>query len=197
MRAVGAVGIEPVEAIALGRQRPRQLLAARCEVRPKERYRLDDPVQVDRDLTANPVDVVTAFHAQQPGHRGQGAAIDELAVVLVGADVAVLAERAAHVARGEEDRARPLRAAIDQLLARMVEPGRNARAGAELAGPELGLASAVDPAVPATEVAVREHAEGEFTAKLEQGRTLHPGSQRRALVPNAVPAFEEDRGQPL
>jgi hypothetical protein len=42
---------------------------------------------------------------------------------------------------------------------------------------------------------VREHAEGEFTAKLEQGRTLHPGSQRLALVTNAVPAFEEDRGQ--
>ena len=50
-------------------------------------------MQVDGNLAADPVDVVTAFHAQQPGHRGQHAAIDELAVVLVGADVAILTER--------------------------------------------------------------------------------------------------------
>ena len=79
----------------------------------------------------------------------------------------------------------------------MVEPGRDACACAELAGAELRLASAVDLAVPAAEVAVREHTEREFAAELEQGRTPHPGSQRLAVVANAVPALEEDRGQAL
>src|SRR5919106_551626 len=85
---------------------------------------------------------VDAVHAQQPGHRSQRAAVNELAIVLVGADVAILAERATHIARGEENSAGAPCAAIDQLLARMVEPSRDARPRPELAGAELGLAAA-------------------------------------------------------
>ena len=42
---------------------------------------------------------------------------------------------------------------------------------------------------------MREHAQGELAAELEQRRTLGAWSQRYAVVANPMPAFEEDRGQ--
>ena len=79
----------------------------------------------------------------------------------------------------------------------MVEPGRDARPRPELAGAELRPAAPVDLTVPATEVAVREHAKGELAAQLEQRRPLGLWPQRHSVAANPVPTFEEDRGQAL
>src|SRR5262245_21244956 len=125
---------------------------------------------MDGRIAADPVDVVAAFHAQPPGHRRQRARRNDFAVVLVGRDIAVLAKRAAHVARGEEYRPRALAPAVDELLAGMVEVARNARPGGELAGADLRAPSTVDSAIPPAEIAVREHAIGERTAEVEETR---------------------------
>src|SRR5205807_7823934 len=87
-------------------------------------------------------------------------------------DVAVLAEGAAHVAGGEEDRARALGAAIEELLAGVMEMRADPRAGGKLARPELAAPHAVDAAVPRAEIAVGEHAPGERAAEVEQARPL-------------------------
>src|SRR5262245_56615389 len=112
---------------------------------------------MDRDLSAHPVHVMATFHAQQPRHRRQRTRGDGAAVVFIGGDVAVLAERAAHVAGGEEDRARAPRAAIDQLFPQMMKVRGYARVGAELTRAEVGSLSTVYPAVVTAEITVREH----------------------------------------
>ena len=61
-------------------------------------------MQVNDDLAADPVDVVATLPTQRPRHRSQRARVGLLAVVLVGADVSVLAKGTAHVAGGKEDR---------------------------------------------------------------------------------------------
>jgi len=78
-------------------------------------------MQVNNDLAADPIDIVATFAAQHPRHRGQRTGICHFAIVLVGADIAVLAEGAPHVAGGEEDRARAFGAAIEQFLAGVME----------------------------------------------------------------------------
>ena len=64
----------------------------------------------------------------------------------------------------------PAGAAVDQLLARVMEMGGDPRALGQLAGAELGAGEAIDPAVPWAEVAVRQHAVGERTAELQEAR---------------------------
>src|SRR5205823_10751596 len=98
-------------------------------------------MQVNDDLATDPIDVVAALPAQPPCHGRNRASIDLLAVVLIGADVPVLAEGATHVARSKEDRPRSRRAAIKQLLASMMEMCAHPGAGGELAGTKLGASA--------------------------------------------------------
>ena len=98
-----------------------QFRRRRREVAAEQRNSVNDGVQVNHDLAANPIDVVATLSAQRPRHRRKHARVRLLAVVLVGADVTVLAEGAAHVAGGEEDRPRAFGAAIEQLLAHVME----------------------------------------------------------------------------
>src|SRR5262245_28165618 len=72
----------------------------------------------------------------------------------------------------------------------MVEVARDARARAELARAELRLGRAVDPAIPAAEVAVRKHAVAELAAEVEQIR-LRRRRKLGAVVPDRVPEGEE------
>src|ERR1700747_335204 len=123
-------------------------------------------MQVNHHLTTDPVDVVAALAAQHPRHRRKGAGINLLAIVLVGADVAVLAEGASHVAGSEEDRPGASRAPVEQLLASMMEMRAHPCAGGELAGPELDADAPVDAAIPGAEIAMREHAVSEFATEL-------------------------------
>jgi hypothetical protein len=153
-------------------------------------------MQMDDDLAADPVDVVAALAAQLPGHGGQYPGVDFLAVVLVGADVAVLAERAPHVAGGEEDRARALGAAVEDLLAGVVELRADARARSKLADAELGAGDAVDAAVPWAEVAVRKHAVRELPDQLQEARPFRGGGKRFAPA-YPPPSVEEARRQPF
>src|SRR5205823_13965179 len=125
-------------------------------------------MQVNDDLTADPIDVVATFTAQHPRHRRQCAWVCLLAVVLVSADVPILAEGAPHVARGEKDRARALRAAIEQLLARVMEMRADPRTRGKFAGAELGTCHPIDAAIPRTEIAVCEHSVRKFAAQLQQ-----------------------------
>jgi len=62
-------------------------------------------MQVNDDFTADPVDIVATFMAQRPRHRRQCARVRLLAIVLVRANVPILAKGAPHIARGKEDRA--------------------------------------------------------------------------------------------
>jgi hypothetical protein len=57
-----------------------------------------------------------------------------------------------------------LGAAIEQLLAGVMEMRADSRTGGEFAGTELGTCHAVDTASPRTEIAVREHAVGKLAA---------------------------------
>jgi hypothetical protein len=140
---------------------------------------------------------MTTLHAQQPSHCRQRPRIGERAVVLVGADVAVLAEGAAHIAGGEGDRARAVEAAIDELLAGVVEMRTHPRRRAEFAGAQLGSLASIDAAVPAAEIAVPEHPPGEFPAKVEQARARRPRRQARARVSHIAPAGQKRRRQAL
>src|SRR5262245_7153577 len=153
-------------------------------------------MQVDRRVAADPVDVVAALDAEDPGHRRERARRHRRAVVLVGRDVAVLAEGATHVARREENRARALPAAVDELLAGVVEISRDARAGGELASTELLARGAVDLAVPAAEVAVPEHPRGELAAQVEEARARGRG-ERRPVPSHRFPELEERAGPAL
>src|SRR5262249_60304197 len=82
-------------------------------------------------------------------------------------------EGAPHVARGEKDRARALRAAIEQLFAGVMEMRADPRTGGKLAGAELGARHPIDAAVPRTKIAVGEHTGGKFAAQLQQARPVH------------------------
>jgi hypothetical protein len=121
---------------------------------------------VNDDLAADPIDIVATFAAERPRYGRQCAGIRLLAVVLIRADVPVLAEGAPHVARSEEDRARALRAAIEKLFAGMMEMRADPRRGGELTGAELGARHPVDAAIPRTEIAVGKHSVGKFAAQL-------------------------------
>src|SRR5262249_17346526 len=114
-----------------------------------------------------------------------------LAVVFVSADIPILAEGAPHVARGEKDRARALRTAIEQLLTRMMEMRADSRTGGELASAELGAGHAVGLAIPGTKIAVGEHAVGKFAAQLQQARSLRRLRQWRAH-PDRLPTREKN-----
>ena len=61
---------------------------------------MNDGMQVDDHLAADPIDVVAAFTAQRPCHRRKRARVRLLAIVFVSADVAILTEGASHVAGG-------------------------------------------------------------------------------------------------
>src|SRR5262249_27863739 len=149
-----------------------ELRRCRRKVAAQQRDSVDDSMQVNNDLTAHPIDIVATFAAQRPRHCRQCARVRLLAVVFVSADVPILAEGAPHVARGEKDRARALRAAIEQLLAGMMEMGADPRTGGELASAELGTCYPIDLAIPRTKIAVGEHAVGKFAAQLQQARSL-------------------------
>jgi hypothetical protein len=82
---------------------------------------MNDGMQVDDHLAADPIDVVAAFTAQRPCHRRERARVRLLAIVFVSADVAILTEGASHVAGDEENRARTFRAAVKQFLAGVME----------------------------------------------------------------------------
>jgi hypothetical protein len=151
---------------------------------------------MNHHLAADPIDVVAALAAQHPGHGRERAGIDLLAVVLVGADVAVLAERASHVAGSKKDRAGPGRAAIEQLLAGVMKMCAHSRAGGELAGAELDAGAAIDAAIPRAEIAMAEHAVGELAAELQQARAVRRLGQRFAF-PDRLPTREEAGGQAL
>src|SRR5262249_58030232 len=132
------------------------------------------------------------FAAQRPRHRSQCARVRLLAGVFVSADVRILAAGAPHVARGEKDRARALRAAIEQLLPGMMEMRADPRTGGKLASAELGARHPVDVAIPGAKIAVGEHAVGKFAAQLQQARTVCRLRQWRAR-PGRLPARDEYR----
>src|SRR5262249_34966940 len=117
------------------------------EVAAQQHDSVDDSMQVNNDLTAHPIDIVATLAAQRPRHRRQGVRVRLFAVVLVRADIPVLAEGTPHVAGGEKDRARALRAAIEQLFAGVMEMGADPRTRGELASAELGTSHAVDLAI--------------------------------------------------
>src|SRR5262249_7355281 len=129
-------------------------------------------MQVDDYLAADPIDVVTALTAQRPCHRRKRTRVRLLTVVFVSADVAVLAKGASHIAGGEEDRPRTFRAAVKQLLARVMEIRADPRSGSELAGAEFRARRTVDTAIPWTEVTVGEHPIGKLAAHLKQARPV-------------------------
>src|SRR3974377_446770 len=108
-------------------------------------------MQVDNHLATDPINVVAAFAAQRPRHSRECARVCLLAVVLVGRNVAILAKRTAHVAGGEEDRARAFRAAVEQFLPAVMEMRADPRGRSKLAGAELHPRHAVDAAIPRTE----------------------------------------------
>src|SRR5262249_39151994 len=155
---------------------------------------VDDGMQVDNDLAAHPVDVVATFAPQRPRHRRECTRVRLFAVVLVGADVAVLAKRTPHVTGSEEDRARAFRAAVEQLLTGVMEMRANPRSRGEFAGAELGARRAVDTAIPRTEIAVGKHAVGQLATQVQQARSLRSVRQQRAR-PDRLPASKKYRGQ--
>src|SRR4030095_15981788 len=129
-------------------------------------------MQVDSHRAAHPVDVVATCASQRPRHRRERARVRLFAVVLVGADVAVLAKRTPHVTGGEEDRARAFRATVEQLLTGVMEMRADPRSRGELAGAELRACRPVDTAIPRTEIAVSEHAVSELATQLQQAGPL-------------------------
>src|SRR5262249_26994191 len=151
-------------------------------------------MQVDDDLAADPIDVVAGLTAQRPCHRRKRTRVSLLAIVFVGADVAILAEGASHIAGGEEDRARTFRAAVKQLLAGVMEMRADPRSGSELAGAELSTCRTVDTAIPRTKIAVGEHPIGKLAAQLEQAWPVHCRRQWRAR-PDCPPPCEKYRRQ--
>ena len=76
---------------------------------------INNRMQMNYGLTADPIDVVTALAAQDPCHCCERRSIDFLTVVLISADVAVLTEGTAHVAGSEKDRSGSSRAAREEL----------------------------------------------------------------------------------
>src|SRR5262249_38498860 len=113
--------VEPEQTVGFGSTHPPKLCLRRREVPAQQGDRIDDGMEVNNDLAAYPIDVVTTFAAQRPRHSRERARVCLLTVVLVGRDVAILAKRTPHVARGEEDRARPFGAAVEQLLPSVME----------------------------------------------------------------------------
>ena len=84
--------VEPVHAGALGGQSPADVRRTRRETLAEESNGGDNRMQMDGRIAADPVDVMATLDAQQPGHRRQRPRIGERAVILIGADVAVLAK---------------------------------------------------------------------------------------------------------
>src|SRR5215469_11063820 len=151
-------------------------------------------MQVDNHLPTHPIDVVATFTAQRPRHRRERAWVCLLAVVLVSRDVAILAKGTSHVAGGEEDRARAFRAAVEQLLAGVMEMRAEPRSRGEFAGTELGTRQAIEAAIPRTEIAVGEHAIGKLAAYFQQARSIRSCRQGRARS-DCLPASHEYRSQ--
>src|SRR6516164_4613614 len=75
---------------------------------------MNDSVQVDDYLAADPIDVVAAFTAQRPCHRRKRTRIRLVTVVFVSADVAILAKGASR-GTARAGSARPLLAAMTRL----------------------------------------------------------------------------------
>ena len=90
-----------------------------------------------------------------------------------------------------------MRAPVDELLAAVVKVRRDPRLGGELAGAELLSARAVDAAVPAAEIAVREHAPREPGDEIEQARARPFPRQPRFAKPNCLSEFQEIFGSGL
>src|SRR5215472_8030241 len=98
---------------------------------------MNDGMQVDDHLAADPIDVVAALTAQRPCHRRKRTRVRLLAIVFVSADVAILTESASHVAGGEENRARTFSTAVKELFTGVMEMRAYPRSGSELAGAEF------------------------------------------------------------
>src|SRR6516162_10939449 len=155
---------------------------------------MNDGMQVDDDLAADPIDVVTALTAQRPCHCRERTRVRLLTIVFVSADVAILTEGASHVAGGEENCARTFRAAVKELFAGVMEMRADPRSGSELASTELRACRTVDTAIPRTEIAVGEHPIGKLAAQFEQARPVHRRRQWRAR-PDCSPPCEKYRRQ--
>jgi hypothetical protein len=89
-----------------------------------------------------------------------------------------------------------MRAAIEQLLAGMMEVRADARPCGELAGAKLAAADTVDAAIPRTEIAVGEHAVGKLAAELQQARPVG-GRRQRSACPDVLPTRQKDRHQAI
>src|SRR6516165_1884545 len=155
---------------------------------------MNDGMQVDYHLAADPIDVVAAFTAQRPCHRRKRTRVSLLAIVFVSADVAILAKGASHIAGGEEDRARTFSAAVKQLLAGVMEMRADPRSGSELAGTKFCARRTVDAAIPWTKITVGEHPIGKLAAQLEQAWPVHCRRQWR-VRPDCLPPCEKYRRQ--
>src|SRR6266567_1102853 len=103
---------------------------------------------------------------------------------------------ASHVAGSEKDRPGSSRAAIEQLLAGVMEMRAHPCAGGELAGSELDAGAPVYAAIPRAEIAMREHAVGKLAAKFQQARAVRRFRQRCARA-DGLPTREEGLGQPV
>src|SRR6516162_169401 len=155
---------------------------------------MNDGMQVDDDLAADPIDVVTALTAQRPCHCRERTRVRLLTIVFVSADVAILTEGASHVAGGEENCTRTFRAAVKELFTGVMEMRADPRSGSELASAELRARRTVDTAIPWTEVAVGEHPIGKLAAHLKQARSVRCWRQRRACA-DRLPPCEKYRRQ--
>src|SRR5262245_44203769 len=155
---------------------------------------MNDSVQVDDYLAADPIDVVAAFTAQRPCHRSKRTRIRLVTVVFVSADVAILAKGASHVAGREENCARTFRAAVKELFTGVMEMRADPRSGSELASAELRAHRTVDTAIPRTEIAVGKHPIGKLAAQLEQARPVCCWRQWRARS-DCLPPCEKYRRQ--
>jgi hypothetical protein len=155
---------------------------------------MNDGMQLDDHFAADPIDVVAAFTAQRPCHRRKRTRVRLFAIVFVSADVAILAKGASRIAGGEEDRARPFRAAVEQLLAGVMEMRADPRSGSELAGAQLRARRTVDTAIPWTKITVGEHPMGKLAAQLKQARPVRRCRQWRACS-DRLPSCEKYRRQ--
>src|ERR1700730_3118768 len=129
-------------------------------------------MQMNDDLAADPVNDVAAFPAQRPRHGRQRTRVGLLAVILIGADVAVLTEGAAHVAGGKEDGAGALRAPVEQLFPGVMEMGAHARARGEPAGTQLGARNSANPAIPRTKIAVSKHTVSKLAGEFQKAWSI-------------------------
>ena len=157
------------EVVRLGASRVCELHPTRWTSR-EAGDRLDDRVQVDRRLPADPVDVVRALRAEVPRDRGELSRGHRGPIVLVAGDVTVLAELAAEAARGEEDGPGAAHTPEHEFLAAVVEVRAHAGDGVELACAALTAVHAVDAAVPSAEPAAPEHPLHERDAEIEERR---------------------------